>query len=116
MTSRHGNGRPRLVASTAGRGPAVRGVVHIRLRVFYGSVELPSPTQQYGGVERLSPGTVARVDIGAAQRCSSWTACLLVGALHDCDEVEVVGTDAHGVAETRNALARALNAGVSSAC
>ena len=115
MNTRTGNGRPRLV-NGARRGPAVRGVVWLRLRSFHSYVGLPSPTQQYGGIERFPAGTVLRVDIGDAVRCSGWTAELLAGAVRDCAVVEVVGTDPYGVAETRDVLARALNAGVSPAC
>lgn len=116
MTTHTGNGRPRLVASAAGRGPAVRSVVALRLRSFHSFVGLPSPTQQYGGIERYPVGTVLRIDIGDAHHCSGWTADLLAGAVRDCAVVEVIGTDPYGVAEMRNALCRALNAGVSPAC
>ncbi|MEU1518295.1 hypothetical protein ABZ490_40160 [Streptomyces sp. NPDC005811] len=116
MISRAGYGTPRLVASAAVRGPAVRAVVRVQLRASHGFVDPPSPTQQYGGIERLPAGTVARLDIGNARHCSSWIASLVAGALRDCAEVEVVGTDPRGVAETRNALTRALNTRISPAC
>lgn len=115
MNARTSNGRPRLVNGTR-RGPAVRGVVALRLHCFHSFVGLPSPTQQYGGIERLPAGTVLRVDIGDARRCSDWTADLIAGAVRDCAVVEVIGTDPYGVAETEGALSRALSAGVSSAC
>jgi hypothetical protein len=116
MSARTGYGRPHLVASAAGRGPAVRGVVSLQLHAFHGFVGLPSPTQQYGGVEQFPPATVVRVDIRDARHCSGWTAGLLAGALCRCAAVEVIGTDPRGVAETRDALARALNTGASPAC
>jgi hypothetical protein len=116
MITRTSSSRPRLVASTAGRGAVVRGVVALRLRSFHSFVGLPSPTQQYGGIDRYPPGTVLRVDIGDARHCSGWTAELLSGAVRDCAAIEVTGTDAYGVAETRDALTKALNAGVSPAC
>jgi hypothetical protein len=115
VTSRPG-ARPRLVASAAGRGTLVRGVVALRLRSFHSFVGVPSPTQRYGGIDRYPPGTELRVDIGDARHCSRWTAELLAGAVRDCASVEVTGTDPYGVAETRNALVGALNAGVSPAC
>lgn len=115
MTARIGSGRPRLV-NGARRGPAVRGVVALRLHAFHGFVGLPSPTQQYGGIEQLPPGTVVRIDIGDARHCSGWTAELLAGAVRMCAAVEVIGTDSYGVAETRDALAQVLNTGASPAC
>lgn len=109
MTTRTGYGRPCSVTSVAGRGPAVRAVIVLRLSDSHGFVELPRPTMQYGGILPFPPGTVLRIDIGDASHCSEWTVDLLTGALLNCAEIEIVGTDPYGVAETREVLARALH-------
>lgn len=115
MTARTRGGRPRMVNGPR-RAPAVRGVVLVQLPDFHGSVYLPRPTMQYGGVLPLPPGTVLRIDIGDARACHDWPIETLAGALRECVEIEVIGTDPYGVAETRAALCRALSAGVSPAC
>lgn len=103
---------PRLLR----RGPAVRAVTVLRLADHNGFVELPRPTMQYGGVLPYPAGTVLRLDIGTATHCSDWAMENLAGALVNCAEIEVVGTDPYGVAETTRWLCRALSTGVSPAC
>ncbi|WP_103543330.1 hypothetical protein [Streptomyces sp. SM1] len=112
MTRRTRDGSPRL----HGRGPAVRAVTVLRLVDERGYVELPRPTMQYGGVYPYPTGTVLRIDIGKATHCTDWAMENLAGALVDCAEIEVVGTDSYGVSETRQHLCRALSAEVSPAC
>lgn len=107
MTTPARNRSPRPLVR---RGPAVRGVTTLRLPHDRRTVWLPQPTSQYGGVLPYPPGTVLRIDIGPANHCMPERMEHLAGALTDCAEIEVVGTDPYGVAATRDALARALTA------
>ncbi|HEY5834657.1 hypothetical protein [Streptomyces sp.] len=91
-------------------GPVVRGVVTVRLPVRDGAVHTPMPTAEYGGLEKVPAGSIVRLDIGAAQRCFGFTAAAIAGAVSGAAEVEVVGTDWRGVAETRAQLAAAIEA------
>ncbi|WP_411091359.1 hypothetical protein [Streptomyces sp. 049-1] len=112
MTARTGKDGPRLL----GRGPTLRGTAILRLPDDHGFVSLPRPTMQYGGVMAYPPGTVLRIDIGNARGCSDWSVENLAGALCECAEVEVIGTDPYAVAETTDALRRAMRRWVSPAC
>lgn len=90
-------------------GPPLRAVVTIQLPNDHTSVTTPQPTMEYGGLPYCPTGSIVRVDIGDAQHCTRWDADKVAGAVRDAAEVEITGTDWHGVAEMRTALAAALD-------
>ncbi|MFC4034575.1 hypothetical protein ACFO3J_24305 [Streptomyces polygonati] len=96
-------------ASIRPGGPLLRGVVTMRLPNDHGSVTTPQPTMEYGGLPYCPVGSIVRIDIGDAQRCLSWDADKVAGAVRDAAEVEITGTDWQGVAEMRTELAAALD-------
>lgn len=97
---------PRL--AYARPGPNIRGVTLLKLPALHGGVWVPQPTMQHGGILPYPRGTVLRIDIGSAGRCLAEIAQLVAGALRTCKDIEVVGTDPYGVADTVNELGRAL--------
>lgn len=82
----------------------VHGTVRYRLQSRRGSVTLPQPTQEYGGLWPVHPGFGALIDIGAAQYIDPLTALLLAGAVTDASRIEVIGDDPHGVATIVRAM------------
>ncbi|MFF3326104.1 hypothetical protein [Streptomyces sp. NPDC002889] len=117
MSTRTSNERPRLAYTRP--GPTVRGVTRLSLPTLYGAVYMPGPTQQYGGILPYPRGTVLRIDIGDARGCTDEVAALIVGALLDCAEIEVIGTDPDGVAQTCTEFDRAITRAIvrrSAAC
>lgn len=90
-------------------GPVLRAVLLLSLPVQSGWVSTPQPTVEYGGILPVPAGTVVRLDIADARHCFMHEAGKIAGALAAAAEIEVVGTDARGVAETRAALAAALD-------
>ncbi|MEW2518155.1 hypothetical protein [Actinacidiphila alni] len=90
-------------------GPVLRAVVTVHLPVDGRLARPPRPTQEYGGILYCPAGTVVRLDIGDARTgFTPWDADLIAGAVRDAADVEVVGTDQWGVAESRDALAAAI--------
>lgn len=89
-------------------GPNIRGVTVLQLPALHGGVWVPEPTMPHGGILPYPRGTVLRIDIGPAGRCIEYVAQQIAGALRVCKDIEVVGTDPYGVADTVNELGRAL--------
>jgi hypothetical protein len=74
-----------------------------------GAASPPARTREYGGLTRAPEGSIVRLSIGDAHTFHDWDADYIVGALADAAEIEVIGSDPHGVTETRAVLAAALH-------
>ncbi|MFK0125551.1 hypothetical protein ACIQSP_19825 [Streptomyces nigra] len=90
MTGRTGYGRPRLVASAAGRGPAVRAEHRHKLPTEHGVIRPgfihPETYRPY------PPGAHVVLDVGAGERMYVYEARQLGQALAHCASITVTGT------------------------
>ncbi|QDN58713.1 hypothetical protein [Streptomyces sp. S1D4-20] len=99
MTTRTGYGRPRLVASAAGRGPAVHKRYRMRLRVDErGWVSPRSADDKHGFMDTYEPGTVVELDIGVGCCLRDYDAVLIAECVSQCAAVYLVSSAATGTA------------------
>jgi hypothetical protein len=97
MTTRTGNGRPRLVASAAGRAPAVHLRYRMRLQVDpNGWVKPRSADDRHGFMETYKPGTVVEVDLGMASVLTDYDALFIAESLAQCKDVYLISAAADG--------------------
>ncbi|MFD5862608.1 hypothetical protein [Streptomyces chartreusis] len=90
MTSRTGYGRPHLVASAAGRGPAVRAEYRLRLPVDHRMIRAgflhPETYRPY------PPGAHVVLDVGDGDCMQAYDARTVGQALAHCGSITVAGT------------------------
>ncbi|MEU5892518.1 hypothetical protein ABZ835_37615 [Streptomyces sp. NPDC047461] len=90
MTSRTGYGRPVLVASAAGRDPAVRAEYRQKLPIEHGVIRAgfihPETYRPY------PPGAHVVLDVGTGDRMHAYDARQLGQALAHCASITVTGT------------------------
>ncbi|MFF7690568.1 hypothetical protein ACFZB6_31085 [Streptomyces syringium] len=99
------------VRPLAGRGPAVRGVLLVRLVINRGLAELPHHLRD----TPFPPGSLIRIDAGDAHDyLDCWGE--LAALVRDCADVEVIGTDSRGVAAVCNAAVGPPQAGRVARC
>ncbi|MFF4356899.1 hypothetical protein [Streptomyces sp. NPDC001604] len=97
MTTRTGNGRPRLVASAAGRGPAVDVRCRLRLKVDrYGCIQPRSIDSRSGLMNIYGTGAVVEVDLGRGSCLTYYDADLIAENLAKCAAIHIVSTEAYG--------------------
>lgn len=95
MTTR--TGRPRLVSSAAGRGPAVRARYRIRLRVDErGWVSPRSADDRHGFMNVYAPGTIAELDLGMGTALQDYDAVQIANSVRKCAVVYLVSSAATG--------------------
>ncbi|MFI6662526.1 hypothetical protein ACIBL8_44275 [Streptomyces sp. NPDC050523] len=99
MSTRIGNGRPRLVASAAGRGPTVRNRYRMRLRVDErGWVSPRSADDKHGFMDVYEPGTVVELDVGMGSALMDYDAVQIAECVSRCATVYLVSSAATGAA------------------
>jgi hypothetical protein len=99
MTTRNGYGRPRPVASAAGRapGPAVHTLCRVRLQVdSHGFVKPRSLDDRRGYIDTYQPGTSVELDFGQGTALMEYDAVAIAEAVAACDAVYLVSTAAYG--------------------
>lgn len=97
MTTRPGNGRPRLVAPATGRGPAVRLRCRLQLRVDQHGCILPRSIDDRSGLMPVyQAGVGVEVDLGKGRCLTHYDADLIAESLAKCAEVHLVSTEAYG--------------------
>ncbi|SMF64531.1 hypothetical protein [Streptomyces sp. Amel2xC10] len=117
MTPRTRLGRPRLVASAAGRGPAVRAEYRHKLSTEYGVIRAgflhPQTYRPY------PPGAHVVLDVGDGNCMQVYEARLIGQALAHCASITVTGTTesnwsgvdglglVHGLASIADVISRA---------
>ncbi|MFF7763116.1 hypothetical protein [Streptomyces griseorubiginosus] len=120
MTTRIGTGRPRLVASAAGRGPAVRAEYRHTLPVEHGVIRAgflhPETYRPYPF------GAHVVLDVGGGDRMHAYDARLVGQALAHCSSITVAGTTEdnwtgidefgliHGLTAIANVISQAASA------
>lgn len=101
------------LANSAGRGPAVRSVLVIRLDVDeHGAARLP---RHLRGAQGLPAGTHCRIDAGRARSYVNYWG-ELAELVRGCATVEITGAEPEGLAAVRRALTGGHRGEVPSAC
>ncbi|MFD7003950.1 hypothetical protein ACFWA5_48950 [Streptomyces mirabilis] len=97
MTTRTGNGRPRLVASATGRGPVVRTRLQLRLRVDErGWVTPDSADDLRKGLNTYAPGTVLELNLGKGSCLTDYNAVRIAEYVSRCATVYLLSSAATG--------------------
>jgi hypothetical protein len=97
MTTRTGYGRPRLVASAAGRGPAVHIRYRVRLHVDKYGIVQPRPAGHPDGLLPLyQQGAVVEVHTGNGSCIAGYNAAIIAESLKNCAEVYLISDIAEG--------------------
>ncbi|WP_326787852.1 hypothetical protein [Streptomyces sp. NBC_00151] len=95
MTSRTGYGRPRLVASAAGRGPAVHARYRVRPRVEKDGRIAPRDLDGYG-LPNYPAGSEVEIDLRHGTWLISYDAALIAESVRACSVVHLVSDKADG--------------------
>lgn len=95
MTSRTGYGRPRLVASAAGRGPAVRTRFRIRPLIDKSGRIHPRDLDGYG-LPKYPAGSEAEIDLRHGKWLINYDAALIAESVRACSVVHLVSDAAYG--------------------
>ncbi|MET8134659.1 hypothetical protein ABZV24_22350 [Streptomyces sp. NPDC005251] len=97
MNAPTGYGRPRLVASAAGRGPAVHTRYRMRLRVDQrGWVSPRSADDPHEFMNTYEPGTVVELDLGMGCVLADYDAVQIAERVSLCAAVHLVSAAATG--------------------
>lgn len=121
MTTRTGNGRPRLIASATGRGPVVHIRYRVRLHVDKHGIVQPRPAERPEGLLPLyQQGAVVEVHIGNGSCIAGYNAVIIAESLKNCAEVYLISDVAeghapvmeHGTAYNAEGVLRLLNAAI----
>ncbi|MET8098133.1 hypothetical protein ABZV29_16885 [Streptomyces sp. NPDC005236] len=97
MNAPTGYGRPRLVASAAGRGPAVHARYRVRLLVDKYGIVQPRPAGRPDGLLPIyQQGAVAEVHIGNGTCIAGYNADIIAESFKDCDAVHLISDAAEG--------------------